>query len=103
MPDFAKPLREWNKRMEAKLAKRNAPLMDIKERMARTIQEYYGDKLEYPLVDKILDLPVSEEGKCQYPDHDGMKKCHFQGCPKCNGTGIIPPKTLKQLIEEARK
>ena len=79
--------------------------MEIRELIAQTIQGYYGDKLEYPLVEKILNLPVSEERMCDMCKGTGLGRCDHNcnaDCDDCNGTGK-QTKTLKQLIEETQK
>ena len=101
MPDLAKPLREWNKRMEAKLAKRNAPLMDIKELIAdivwkqvmtllggesEILEEIDTSKFAYGKVtaDKILAIKVGEDRECPECGGSGMERVMIhQRQPKC--------------------
>ena len=91
--------------------------MDIKERIARELfvmawgyadlwdKSIQQDKY-YKRADQILNLPVSEERDCPICYKGGLigelTNPEYRGCARCNSTGKLHSKTLKQLIEEAQ-
>ncbi len=77
-------------------------MMDIRKQMiARLVfstslsQRGAGKEVDY-----FLNLPVGEEKLCCSRKSEDPASMYY--CVLCDGKGTIPPKTLKQLIEEAQ-
>ena len=85
--------------------------MDIKEEVKKILFEN-GVSNRGHIARQILNLPVSEERVCSNCRGVGWKTifeiagnsgtAYNKDCLDCNGTGKLPPQTLKQLIEEAQ-
>ena len=64
-------------------------------------QKLINHKMFYDFADQILVIKVEEDEPHYIYDHDGKQQvCDRKGCFACNGTGKLPGRTLKQVLEE---
>ena len=82
--------------------------MDIRGQIVNKINLIPKDEYDYgqDVADQILAIKVEEDGDCFLCKYEArgaleriMKK-PTEMCDKCHGTGIIPGRTLKQVLGE---